>query len=248
MPVQVEHLEGNPILSFSLFKKKPVRHLSLLKRPKFDQEGVLGSDGPYPYSTISRQESAFLKQVTHLPPVAWVKQDHKAHIVVVDRPGEQLEPADAMITTTKNLSLMILHADCQAILMYDPCEHLVAVAHVGWRGSVANMLGALVHKLKTEFQVRPENLAVAISPSLGPDRAYYPEYKKQFPEAMWDYQASPGYFDFWRLSTDQLAAEGVRAKNIQNAFMCTYTNHELCYSHRREKSAAGRHASVIALV
>lgn len=244
----IEYLDDNPYLSFSLFKERAVRHLSMLKRPKFDQEEVLGADGPYPYSKISRQESAFLKQVAHLPPVGWVKQDHKAHIVVVEHPGEQTEPADAMITTTQNLSLMILHADCQALLMYDPCEHLIAVAHVGWRGSRANMLEALVHKLKTEFQVRPENLLVAISPSLGPDYAYYPEYKQHFPKAMWDYQVNPGYFDFWRLSTDQLMATGVLAKHIQNAFMCTYTNHELCFSYRREGQAAGRHATAITLV
>lgn len=201
------------------------------------------------WGDLAKQASELSLQVAgmHSLSICWVKQCHSADILLVDSCGEQEEPADAMITRCPGLGLMVLHADCQALLFYDPIGKVIASAHVGWRGSAAHLPVCVVEKMQSAFQVKPENLLVAISPSMGPCHAYYPRYKEHLPENMWPYQRQADYFDFWALTRDQLLSAGVLAEHIQNAHLCTHAHADCCFSHRREGEAAGRHATFIAM-
>lgn len=219
---------------------KRVLHASFLK----GHEGIGVS--PSEESDLAHSTSLSLQHVAYLPPLCYLKQCHGTRILVVDTPGLQTEPADAMITTVRKIGLMLRHADCQALLAYDPLQYVIAVAHVGWRGSCANLPALLVQKLQSDFHVRPETLLVAISPSLGPCHAYYPEYQTHFPKTMWSYQVQPGFFDFWSLTRDQLTAVGILPSHIAIAALCTHAHPELFFSYRRDKTAK-RHGTAIAL-
>ena len=150
---------------------------------------------------------------------------------------------DALITDQADLALMILHADCQAAIFYDPVTHALANVHAGWRGSVQNIYRETIVAMGGRFGSRPENLLVGISPSLGPDAAEFRHYREELPESFWAYQVRPTYFDFWEISRQQLMAAGVLPHHIEVAGMCTYAHERDFFSYRREKRS-GRHATL----
>lgn len=84
--------------------------------------------------------------------------------------GKTLRPAlaDAVVTDIEEIALVIQVADCQAVILYDPVNRVIANVHSGWRGSMANILGQCVNRMALEFQCRPENILAGISPPWGP--------------------------------------------------------------------------------
>ena len=69
-----------------------------------------------------------------------VHQEHSARVVVVDSPLEVLTKADAIVTNTPNLSIGVLTADCLPVLFADKKNHVIGVAHAGWKGALNGIL------------------------------------------------------------------------------------------------------------
>ncbi len=162
-------------------------------------------------------------------------------------PGKESYTADAVITDIKEVFLVIQVADCQAVILYDPDKRVIANIHCGWRGSIKNIVGKCLDKLVKEFECSPENIIAGISPSLGPCCAEFVHYKEEIPESLWAYKAADSnYFDFWRMSLDQLLEKGVLKENIENMNICTKCNTDEFYSYRGEKTT-GRFACVISI-
>lgn len=159
-------------------------------------------------------------------------------------PQHSLDGCDGVITKEQNVGLIATHADCQIALFYDPMEQVMGTIHCGWRGNVANIYAKAVAKLKGAFGVKPENLLVCISPSLGPNASEFLHYKREFPPHFWSYQVKPYYFDLWAIAKDQLVDAGVLPSHIEMANVCTYENETDFFSHRRDKKT-GRHGTVI---
>jgi YfiH family protein len=161
-------------------------------------------------------------------------------------PAGELPEVDILITAQPGLGLIIKQADCQAVLFYDPEHRVVANAHCGWRGQIQGVLFETVHRLTHHFGSRPEALQAAIGPGLGPCCAEFRHYRREFPQELWKYQVSPGYFDLWQLSFDQLTAAGIKPENIEVAGLCTRCRAQEFFSYRRDR-VTGRQAAVIAL-
>lgn len=153
---------------------------------------------------------------------------------------------DALITNIPDTFLAIQVADCQAIILYDPQNKVVANIHSGWQGSIKNIAGACVESMKTEFNCQPKNIYAGISPSLGLCCAEFIHYKKEIPEKYWGYKNTSDYFDFWKISTHQLLEAGLSPKNIEISKICTKCNSHLFFSFRKKKQT-GRFVSVIGL-
>ncbi len=188
--------------------------------------------GDDPLSVKENQRRVF--QSFGILQVAKLEQVHGIEVVRVDRPG--VFQGDAMITKEKGLALMVRHADCQAAIFYDRGKKQIACVHAGWRGLVANIYRETVKALDTD----PKDLWVAISPSLGPKHAYYPE----FPEEFKIFMEKPHYYNFWDIAEKQLEDLGI--KDIHIARVCTYEDPEKYYSYRRDKET-GRHATIAML-
>ena len=142
---------------------------------------------------------------------------------------------------------MIKHADCQAAIFYDPEHRAIANVHCGWRGNVQNIYRETVREMRRHFASRPENILVAISPSLGPEKAEFINFKKELPEAFLPYQVKPTYFDLWAISRMQLESEGILSHHIQIASICTYSHPEDYFSFRRDNRVTGNHGTVAVL-
>lgn len=172
-------------------------------------------------------------------------QEHGSR--VVEAPFIGKPHADAQITSQPHLGLMILHADCQAAIFYDPIHHALANVHSGWRGSVANIYQATIERMSRQYGTRAQDLLVGISPSLGPKAAQFIHYRQELPKAFYPFKVGECHFDFWGISRWQLLACGVKEENIEIAEICTYQNPGDYFSYRRENKS-GRHATIAALL
>lgn len=171
---------------------------------------------------------------------------HGSDIEIVQSDIKLTQSFDGVVTQTTDLGLFITHADCQAALFYDPIHKIIANIHCGWRGNVQNIYAKTVRFLQERFGSDPTDLIVCISPSLGPDRAEFVNYKTELPESFLKFQVRPNYFDFWEISSAQLMAAKVRKEHIEVAKICTYQNENDFFSYRREKKT-GRNGTLIAL-
>lgn len=203
-------------------------------------EGV----GDFPQAVQANREQ--IRAALDLDHLVFPTQHHGTNVQRVTQKnlGKVLH-ADALFTTEKRVGLAVTHADCQAILFYDPVHEVVAVAHAGWRGTVQNISAQVIEALRRDVGTQSHNLFVCISPSLGPDHSEFKNYKQEIPESLWSFQVKPLYFDFWAIAKKQLLQCGVLEKNIEIAQVCTFCHRDY-YSYRREKET-GRNATVIAL-
>jgi len=161
---------------------------------------------------------------------------------VVEASPEESPQADALITNKPKLGLLILHADCQAAIIYDPINHALANVHCGWRGNVQNIYAQTISQMIGRYGSRPEELLVGISPSLGPTASEFRHYRDEFPNCYWDFQTND-YFNLWELSRYQLISVGVLPHHIEVAGICTYSNPDDYFSYRRA-AKSGRHGTI----
>jgi YfiH family protein len=77
-------------------------------------------------------------------PWTWLKQVHGARVVVVGSPGDRRdEEADAAVTVSERAALAVTTADCAPVVLASP-QGVLAVAHAGWRGLLAGVVGSTV--------------------------------------------------------------------------------------------------------
>lgn len=155
--------------------------------------------------------------------------------------------ADGIITNVKGLLTVIQVADCQAAILYDPVQQVVANIHSGWRGSLLNIIGQGVEIMVEQFHTAPHNILAAIAPSLGPCCAEFKNYRDEIPEELWKYRIGECHFDFWQMSKDQLIGKGVLPYNIEIAKICTPCTSHTFYSYRKE-NITGRFAVAAGLI
>jgi polyphenol oxidase len=78
------------------------------------------------------------------------RQIHSPNVIVVDQPFEGAFPeADGLITTTPDLLIGVMTADCVPVLLSTAKGDMVAAVHAGWRGAIAGVLENTFEKMKT---------------------------------------------------------------------------------------------------
>lgn len=214
--------------------------------PPFASLNLGNAVGDHPDCVKVNREKA--RQMLGLPKVFYAHQTHGATVYrVTGKELEALPPADALFTTEKNIGLAVTHADCQAILFYDPKHECIALAHAGWKGSALNIAARVVEALVQEIGTKPQDLIACVSPSLCPEHSEQKNFQKELPKELWDFQVKPLYFDFWEITKKQLSSAGVSEAKMENSRFCTYCNEGDYYSYRRDGKETGRHATIAAL-
>jgi YfiH family protein len=142
--------------------------------------------------------------------------------------------------------MMIKVADCQAVFLYDPKNKAAAIMHVGWRGSIQNILANAVHRMRTKFHSDPRDIVAGIGPSLGPCCAEFRHWQQEFPPDFARFQVQENHFDFWAISRHQLLEAGLLSESIEVAELCTKCHPEIFYSYRGE-GKTGRFAMAIGI-
>ncbi len=158
---------------------------------------------------------------------------------------EKIVEADGIFTAERDVGLMIKHADCQAVVMFDPERRVIANIHCGWRGSVGNILKKAVDEFVEVYGSRAHDIWVGISPSLGPCCAEFRQWEETLPAWLHGFRKGGDRFDFWKVSKKQLEEAGVPPGQIFCSGICTVCSKDH-FSYRREKTT-GRLATVITL-
>jgi len=185
--------------------------------------------------------------------VAWGWQVHGTGVAAVAT-GGFAGHVDALVTTVRGLPLAIFTADCLAIVLVDVEAPALAVAHVGWRGTVRGAAQAAVAAI-IGAGARPERIRAAISPSIGPccyevDAPVIDAFAAAYPDR-WRGWMTPArdeshvMLDLWAANAALLEEAGVSAARIENPRVCTACHLDTFYSYR--KGHKGRLATIAAL-
>jgi polyphenol oxidase len=185
--------------------------------------------------------------------VAWGWQVHGADVAAVHG-GGFAGHVDALVTTVRGVPLAIFTADCLAIVLVDVEAPALAVAHVGWRGTVRGATQAAVAAI-VGAGARPERLRAAILPSIGPccyevDTPVIDAFAAAYPDR-WRAWTTSGrdeshvMLDLWAANAALLEAAGISPAHIENPRVCTACHVDTFYSYR--KGHKGRLATVAAL-
>jgi YfiH family protein len=184
--------------------------------------------------------------------VAYARQVHGADVARAS--GGFAGAVDVLTTVERAVPLAIFTADCLAITAWDQAAGALAVAHVGWRGTVKGAQQAAVKALGAVGGV-PSRVRVAIAPAIGPccyevDEPVIGDFTRAFGAdrlARWSRPSRPGHvmLDLWTANEDLLVDAGVDRTRIDNPRLCTACHPELLYSYR--KGNRGRLVTVAAL-
>lgn len=242
----MKHHQENGVeyLTFEIFNgQHKLRHAIFLRN---------GDEHPFDMKSDSEHFENSLKAVAKVMGVTakqirWAHQVHGNTIIDISSPDHETPSCDGLVTAEKNLSLMILHADCQSAIFYDPINQVIANVHAGWRGNVLNIYQSTVEFLVKKYGTNVKDLLVAIGPSLGPQHAEFRNYKEEFPSDLWRFRDANNHFNLWDIAEMQLLACGIPKENIEIARIDTYSDEKNFYSYRRDREEAGRHATVITL-
>lgn len=181
--------------------------------------------------------------------VAWAEQVHGAGIATVgpgDRGKERLG-CDALVTQEAGLPLAIRHADCSPVFFYDAEQGAVGIAHVGWRGLVADLPTMMVKYFHKTFHTDPAQLVVGLGPTV---RSCCYEVQADVAEPLRDdceFRDGRSFLDVPRGIIRRLEAAGVKPTRISDGAICTSCDAARCYSVRREGAPTGRLLSLIML-
>jgi hypothetical protein len=185
---------------------------------------------------------------------AW--QVHGDHIICTDKPRNESQPhqmADAIITDSLNMVLLMLFADCVPILLFDPVHKVAGIAHAGWKGTVLRIAAKVIEKMKTCYGSKPEDILAAIGPSIGPDHyTVGDEVIRSFRDVFGPiadhfllHHSGSVKLNLWESNRYILEKMGVG--QIEIAGLCTSCNLEDWFSHRAEHGKTGRFGVLIGL-
>ena len=91
---------------------------------------------------------------------------HGAWVARIDEPRDVVDGVDALVTDRVGVGLFATFADCYPIVLWDPERRCVALAHAGWRGTLAGVGLAAVKAMHDEFGSEPSRIVAGIGPGI----------------------------------------------------------------------------------
>ncbi len=238
-------------IEYDLLKDHPIIDAKTLLRhggvssDKFFSLNLSNQVGDHPDNVKINREA--VKKSLNVDSIVFANQIHSNYVVEITNENvDKLSNCDAIVTKEKNIALIVTHADCQAALIYDIENKVIAAVHAGWKGLIKNIFQKTINFMKDRYNSKPQNILACISAALCTKHSEFKNYKKEFPENLWVYKQETNHFDLKKIAKDQLKEAGLKDENIEFTQDCTYCNEKDYFSHRRDKEC-GRNASVICL-
>ncbi|MBU3734463.1 MAG: peptidoglycan editing factor PgeF [Candidatus Planktophila sp.] len=172
----------------------------------------------------------------------FMNQVHGDSVMVIDSIQSQVLTCDGLITTTSNLQLAVMVADCIPLLLIS--KEAVGAIHVGRAGLVNRIALKAIHMMRTLG-------AIDIHAILGPSicgRCYevpfemQQEVMQEHPRAFATTRKGTPALDLPKALIADLVSVGI---SYEASTICTFED-ELYFSHRRQ-NPTGRFAGVVSL-
>jgi len=207
---------------------------------------------------LVRKNYALVKEAFGVKTLVTVNQVHGAAVLDLDRQNMDEErlreiEADAIITRRKGVALAVLVADCLPLMLAEPKQGILALAHCGRRpilkGVIENSVRAIV-----ERGGKVKRLIAALGPGVGPecyqvDYAVITEYRGRFPGGeglVWRKAGAKYQLDLREAALAALRESGLEDNQIDDLKLCTCCMEEF-FSHRRQRGMAGRQMALAML-
>ena len=223
-----------------------------------------GGSSPSPYDTlnlsenngdreehVSRNKNLIAQAFEFdLKRLVLLDQVHQAQVFLVKEPAMLPSPLeyDAQMTNASNIFLGILTADCVPIFVVDQKKKGIAAIHAGRQGTALHITSKVLQKMKEEFGCLPEDLLIALGPSIGcccyeiDERVFSPEWEP-FSIPVGD---GKWMVDLVRINIAQIEQEGIKEGQIFRIDLCTSCHRDLFFSNRKE-GRTGRQLSFIGI-
>lgn len=192
--------------------------------------------------------------------LVFLKQVHSKQGICIDSPSSLKkklilfeQEGDFIITNQRNVGIGVLTADCMPVIFYDSVHHVVAIAHVGWKGAVSGIIPAVINKLRDCFKTDSDQLTVYLGPS---SKVCCYQVSDDFVRNLDNSPFSQDvllkkdgslYFDLPKLVQHQLSDLGV----LKDEIKVDYNSCTICdlrfHSFRRSEQDAGRQATIVSL-
>ena len=182
----------------------------------------------------------------------WGRQVHGCEIASVTCDGDlvpdgaaTIGECDALVTGEPGVGLMVWTADCVPILLAG--GGVVAAVHSGWRGTAADIVGAVVRRFRLDYGVAADQIHAALGPAVSGARYEVGPDVVSALEAVGpddDGWRRGNRVDLRRFLTGRLQRLGLEPGSIGVIGPCTAATAHLA-SYRRDGAAAGRQWSFI---
>lgn len=163
---------------------------------------------------------------------------------------------DALITRSKAITLITLHADCMPVFIFDPAKKISAMIHSGWKGTSMRIAAKAFRKMTDEFACRPDEILIGVGPSISQkhfevDENVFLIFNEKFPNhqsvcgidgasiVIFDEERKKYFIDLSAIMAMQLMEAGALAENMTFSESCTFEDAENFYSYRRDGKVCG---------
>lgn len=210
-------------------------------------------------SLCKKEPFSSLKDALQLSSFVFLHQVHKAEGYTVVTQSEAktmpafLKDGDYLITDQPTVGLALVTADCLPIVYVDPIKKVVAIAHAGWRGSVAGIATNVVAALQKQFGSVSQDIQVFFGPAA--KQCCY-EVDQPFLDKIGSSNSAQEavlkknncyYFDLSSYALSELVSFGLcRQQIVLNYNICTICTDIFC-SYRRQKGIRDRQVTVVSL-
>lgn len=251
---------------FSQFRNQPIVHGMSGRRPGAPAEGDIAYSPVSDPADIALNRQTFFEELgLDLASLTVGRQVHGNTVksVVASDRGRGQPPAfdgfpdtDGLITSVPGITLGVIVGDCVPIVLYDPRQHVAALVHAGWKGTVGSIAQHAVEAMKDGYKCRSRTILAGIGPSIGPccyevgDEVVRAWLDSGTPDAQRAIETRDGrsYFDLWTANRLTLLAAGVQRTNIEDSAMCTQCERTRYFSRRAVVAGGSRRGSQMMVV
>jgi YfiH family protein len=156
-----------------------------------------------------------------------------------------------MITDIPGVNLVIYTADCMPVSFYDPVRWVIAIAHSGWRGTIAGISTKILDRMIEQYGSAMWDIRVSVWPSIGPCcyDVTNPEQILLFEEKYHNISRKWGktIVNLWDSLEQDMMNSGIQPHHFENARICTACQHTTYASHRKDNPNTTANLTVISL-
>ncbi len=223
--------------------------------PPYDQLNLSASCGDDPGNVLLNRMRAAARLGVELRDVVFMRQVHGTRVRRVLRGGRHRErvvpDADGLFTTRPGLVLAALTADCVPVALAFDRPPGVAILHAGWRGTLHDIAGVALRRLRS-LGVRPEEVRAVLGPAIGPccyrvdeGRAalFVEKYGEECGVVRWE---EGPCLDLPLANRINLIRAGLEERNVHRVGGCTCCQRDF-FSFRRE-GVTGRQGAFVMLL